>query len=45
MKAEFVEGPKALETFERGMIALFQVPKVEVKKPKPVRKQVKTSKG
>jgi hypothetical protein len=24
---EYVEGPKALENFERGMIALFKVPK------------------
>jgi len=24
---EYTEGPKALENFERGMIALFKVPK------------------
>jgi len=24
---EYIEGPKALENFERGMIALFKVPK------------------
>jgi hypothetical protein len=24
---EYIEGPKALENFERGMVALFKVPK------------------
>jgi hypothetical protein len=24
---EYIEGPEALENFERGMIALFKVPK------------------
>jgi hypothetical protein len=27
---EYVEGPKALENFKRGMIALFKVPKAKV---------------
>jgi hypothetical protein len=27
MKPEYTEGPKALKNFERGMKALFQVPK------------------
>ncbi|MFZ3262826.1 MAG: hypothetical protein WA172_02400 [Terriglobales bacterium] len=27
---EYIEGPKALENFERGMIALFKVPKPAV---------------
>lgn len=27
---EYTEGPKALENFERGMIALFKVPKPAV---------------
>jgi hypothetical protein len=32
MKPEYIEGPKALENFERGMIALFKVPKDAVGK-------------
>jgi hypothetical protein len=27
---EYIEGPKALENFERGMIALFKVPKTAI---------------
>jgi hypothetical protein len=27
---EYIEGPKALENFERGMIALFKAPKPAV---------------
>jgi hypothetical protein len=27
---EYREGPKALESFERGMIALFKVPKTAI---------------
>jgi hypothetical protein len=26
-QSEYIEGPKALDNFERGMIALFKVPK------------------
>jgi hypothetical protein len=29
---EYIEGPKARENFERGMIALFKVPKTAVGK-------------
>jgi hypothetical protein len=32
MKAEYREGQEAAERFERGMKALFQVPKAEVVK-------------
>jgi len=36
---EYVEGPKALENFERGMKALFKVPKTAIGKGrKPGRK-------
>ncbi len=31
---EYMEGPKAMENFERGMIALFKVPKSAVPKAK-----------
>jgi hypothetical protein len=31
---EYTEGPEALENFERGMTALFQVPKTATKKEK-----------
>jgi hypothetical protein len=31
---EYIEGPKAAENFERGMIALFKVPKSAVLKAK-----------
>ena len=30
--SEYVEGPKARENFERGMIALFRVPKLAIGK-------------
>jgi hypothetical protein len=42
MKPEFQEGPKALENFEKGMKALFSVPKAEVVKVEK-RKKGKTS--
>jgi hypothetical protein len=29
-KPEYIEGPKARENFERGMIALFKVPKTAI---------------
>jgi hypothetical protein len=29
-KPEYVEGPEALKNFERGMIALFKVPKTAI---------------
>ncbi|MGA8620131.1 MAG: hypothetical protein WB660_16615 [Candidatus Sulfotelmatobacter sp.] len=29
---EYIEGPEALEKFERGMIALFKVPKTAIGK-------------
>jgi len=42
---EYTEGPKATENFERGMVALFKVPKTAVlktnkqaKKPASLRK-------
>ena len=31
---EYIEGPKAMKNFERGMIALFKVPKSAVLKTK-----------
>lgn len=34
---EYTEGPEALENFERGMIALFKVPKDSVGKPQKKR--------
>jgi hypothetical protein len=46
LKLEYHEGPKARENFEKGMIALFRVPKDVVKKPeKPERKEPKASKN
>jgi hypothetical protein len=41
MKPEYVEGTKATENFERGMMALFKVPKSAIQKAK--KKQVKPS--
>ncbi len=29
---EYIEGPKARENFERGMVALFKVPKAAIGK-------------
>jgi hypothetical protein len=34
MKREYVEGPEALENFERGMKAVFQVSKADIAAPK-----------
>jgi hypothetical protein len=31
---EYIEGPEALENFERGMKAIFQVPKAPIAAPK-----------
>lgn len=31
---EYIEGPEALENFERGMKAVFQVPKADIVAPK-----------
>jgi hypothetical protein len=31
---EYTEGPKALENFEEGMKAVFQVPKADIVAPK-----------
>jgi hypothetical protein len=47
MKAEYNEGPEALERFEAGMKKLFHAPKVAYpSKPKTVvRKRKKASKG
>jgi hypothetical protein len=52
---EYIEGPKAAENFERGMIALFKVPKGEVVKAEKkqakkrassrARKQLKSDRG
>jgi hypothetical protein len=36
---EYIEGPKALESFERGLKALFQVPKDAVPSKKKARKK------
>jgi len=51
MKHEYVEGPKALDNFERGMIALFKAQKTadpkskkQVKKPVSLRKQKRSDK-
>lgn len=35
---EYIEGPKARENFERGMIALFKVPKLAIGERKKGRK-------
>ena len=43
MKTEYIEGPKALETFEEGMKALFKVPKDEVVKAE--KKKLKASRS
>lgn len=37
---EYIEGPEALKNFERGMIALFKVPKAAIA---PAKKRVKSS--
>jgi hypothetical protein len=37
---EYIEGPKALENFERGMIALFKVPKTAIGPRKKGRKLI-----
>jgi hypothetical protein len=46
MKHEYHEGPKARETFDKGMTKLFQTPKEAVRqeKPKPKRKRKTASK-
>jgi hypothetical protein len=31
---EYIEGPEALENFERGMRSVFQVPKADIVAPK-----------
>jgi hypothetical protein len=42
-KHEYSEGPKALDKFERGMEALFQVPKDAANnKKKPAKKRAKS---
>jgi hypothetical protein len=40
---EYIEGPEALENFERGMTAVFQVPKAAIVSPK--KKNAKQSKS
>jgi hypothetical protein len=37
---EYIEGPKALENFKRGMTALFKVPKAAIV---PLKKRVTTA--
>jgi hypothetical protein len=37
---EYIEGPEALENFERGMIALFKVPKAAIAPAKKREKSV-----
>jgi hypothetical protein len=51
-QTEYIEGPKAAENFERGMIALFKIPKSAVpqtkKQPKKAansRKSKRSDKG
>ena len=39
---EYIEGPKALENFERGMIALFKVPKTANGKARKKGRQLTT---
>lgn len=41
-QTEYREGPKALESFERGMKALFKAPKADIV-PKKVRTPKKSS--
>jgi hypothetical protein len=43
MKSEYVEGSKAQENFEKGMKALFKVPKDEVVKAEKKRKAARAS--
>jgi hypothetical protein len=45
--AEYQEGSEARKKFNEGMAKLFRIPKSAVaeEKPKPKRKQKKTSKG
>jgi hypothetical protein len=43
MKNEYIEGPKAQENFERGMKALFKVPKDEVVKAEQKLKKKRAS--
>ena len=45
MKAEYTEGPKALENFEEGMKALFNVPKDAVVKAEKRRKKKASSRA
>jgi hypothetical protein len=40
---EYVEGSKALENFERGMIALFKVPKTAIGKARKEGRKLTTS--
>jgi hypothetical protein len=40
---EYIEGRKAAENFERGMIALFKVPKTAVQKAKKQPKKAASS--
>jgi hypothetical protein len=43
--SEYIEGPKALENFKRGMEALFKVPKsVVLRKKKQARKPARVRK-
>jgi hypothetical protein len=39
----YIEGPKALENFKRGMTALFKVPKSAVVNPKKQPKKAASS--
>jgi hypothetical protein len=41
---EYIEGPKAAENFERGMIALFKVPKSAVPQAKKQPKKASSRK-
>ena len=40
---EYIEGPKAAENFERGMIALFKVPKSAIPTAKKQPKKATSS--
>lgn len=40
---EYIEGPEALKNFERGMIALFKVPKTAIGKARKKGRRLTTS--
>jgi hypothetical protein len=40
---EYIEGPEALKNFERGMVALFKVPKTAIGKGRKKGRKMATS--